>query len=174
MPFDDGVPGRAKAIAFTTEISHNVGEINADRRAVQQMLINLVSNAIKFTPAGGEVTIGAKRVGSRLHFWVSDNGIGIDAERSLPGWASLRAGAERLHAAVRGDRARPVAGEGAGRAARRHHDGRKRAERGHDGDDQPAGCRTGAEEDAGQQRDDISDDKSGSNEGTDGSLRKTA
>jgi cell cycle sensor histidine kinase DivJ len=70
----------AKAIAFSTDLGQNVGDISGDRRAVQQMLINLVSNAIKFTPAGGEVTIGAKRVGSRLHFWVSDSGIGIGAD----------------------------------------------------------------------------------------------
>jgi two-component system, cell cycle sensor histidine kinase DivJ len=70
----------AKAIAFKTLLSQNVREIIGDRRAVQQMLINLASNAIKFTPDGGEVTIGAKRVGSRLHFWVSDNGIGIGAD----------------------------------------------------------------------------------------------
>jgi cell cycle sensor histidine kinase DivJ len=44
---------------------------------VQQILINLASNAIKFTPDGGAVTIGARRIGSRLHFWVSDTGIGI-------------------------------------------------------------------------------------------------
>ena len=41
------------------------------------MLINLLSNAIKFTPEGGKVAVGAKRLGSRLHFWVSDTGIGI-------------------------------------------------------------------------------------------------
>ena len=70
----------AKAITLATQLSCDLGEINADRRAVQQILINLVSNAIKFTPDGGHVGIGAKRVGSRLHFWVSDTGIGIAEE----------------------------------------------------------------------------------------------
>ena len=70
----------AKAITLATQTSSDLGEINADRRAVQQMLINLVSNAIKFTPDGGDVVIGAKRIGSRLHFWVSDTGIGIAEE----------------------------------------------------------------------------------------------
>lgn len=67
----------AKSIALGAQIAPDAGEINADRRAVQQILINLVSNAVKFTPDGGSVVIGAKRVGSRLHFWVSDTGIGI-------------------------------------------------------------------------------------------------
>ncbi len=71
------LPAGQKDIALTTQIAADAGEINADRRAVQQMLINLASNAIKFTPDGGAVTIGAKRIGSRLHFWVSDTGIGI-------------------------------------------------------------------------------------------------
>ncbi len=70
----------AKSIRLTTQIASDFGEINADRRAVQQILINLVSNAIKFTPDGGDVVVGAKRVGSRLHFWVSDTGIGIAEE----------------------------------------------------------------------------------------------
>lgn len=70
----------AKSIRLETQTAGDLGEINADRRAVQQMLINLVSNAIKFTPDGGDVVIGAKRIGSRLHFWVSDTGIGISEE----------------------------------------------------------------------------------------------
>jgi cell cycle sensor histidine kinase DivJ len=66
-----------KGVRLDTRIAADAGEINADRRAVQQILINLASNAIKFTPGGGEVMIGAQRVGSRLHFWVRDTGIGI-------------------------------------------------------------------------------------------------
>ncbi|RWN59566.1 MAG: PAS domain-containing sensor histidine kinase [Mesorhizobium sp.] len=70
----------AKSIDLQAQIAPDAGEINADRRAVQQILINLVSNAIKFTPDGGDVVVGAKRIGSRLHFWVRDTGIGIAEE----------------------------------------------------------------------------------------------
>lgn len=67
----------AKNIAMSINVAPSVGEIRADRRAVKQILINLVSNAVKFTPEGGSVSIEAKRLGSRLHFSVSDTGIGI-------------------------------------------------------------------------------------------------
>lgn len=76
------IQAETKHIKLTTQIPADAGEINADRRAVQQILINLTSNAIKFTPDGGAVSIGARRLGSRLHFWVSDTGIGI-AEADL-------------------------------------------------------------------------------------------
>ena len=70
----------AKHIDLKLQVAPDAGEINADRRAVKQILINLVSNAIKFTPDGGEVVVGAKRIGTRLHFWVRDTGIGIAEE----------------------------------------------------------------------------------------------
>jgi cell cycle sensor histidine kinase DivJ len=76
------VLAQRKTIRLDAQVSGDAGEINADRRAVQQILINLASNAIKFTPEGGEVVIGARRIGSRLHFWVRDTGIGI-AEENL-------------------------------------------------------------------------------------------
>lgn len=68
-----------KNIALTARMGAGVGEIVADRRSVKQMLINLLSNAIKFTPEGGKVSLSATRLGSRLHFSVSDTGIGIAA-----------------------------------------------------------------------------------------------
>jgi cell cycle sensor histidine kinase DivJ len=72
----------AKNVALNVRIGPGVGDVVADRRAVKQMLINLVSNAIKFTPGGGSITLAATRLGSRLHFSVSDTGIGI-AEADL-------------------------------------------------------------------------------------------
>ncbi len=75
-----GLQAAEKSICLEECISPSVGTVHADRRAVQQMLINLVANAIKFTPANGKVTIGANRVGSKVNFWVADTGIGIAAD----------------------------------------------------------------------------------------------
>lgn len=72
----------AKAIDFSIEEGFDTGTIRADRRAVRQMLINLVSNALKFTPQGGRVSVGGRQAGGRLSFWVADTGIGI-AEQDL-------------------------------------------------------------------------------------------
>jgi cell cycle sensor histidine kinase DivJ len=72
----------AKKLALNMHVAGAVGDVIADSRAVRQILINLVSNAIKFTPEGGSVSLAAKRLGSRLHFSVADTGIGI-AEADL-------------------------------------------------------------------------------------------
>ena len=58
------------------------GQVVADAVKLRQMILNLVSNAIKFTPDGGAVTIVAARVGDRLEISVSDTGIGI-AEQDI-------------------------------------------------------------------------------------------
>lgn len=51
----------------------------ADRRAVKQVTLNLLSNALKFTPAAGTVTVRTRQVGENVLFSVSDTGIGIPA-----------------------------------------------------------------------------------------------
>jgi signal transduction histidine kinase len=54
--------------------------LRADERAVKQMLLNLISNAIKFTPIGGTVTVEVRRdVNGDVLLIVSDTGIGISA-----------------------------------------------------------------------------------------------
>jgi two-component system, cell cycle sensor histidine kinase DivJ len=55
-------------------------EAHADRRAVKQIVINLVSNAIKFTPSGGLISVSVQASGAVLDLTVIDNGIGISAQ----------------------------------------------------------------------------------------------
>ncbi|MEI9964510.1 MAG: HAMP domain-containing sensor histidine kinase [Caulobacteraceae bacterium] len=54
-------------------------EVDADRRAIKQMVLNLVSNAVKFTPRSGSVTVTANGYGEDLEIVVSDTGVGIAA-----------------------------------------------------------------------------------------------
>lgn len=55
-----------------------VGSVFADERRVKQILYNLLSNAIHFTPKGGSVELGASRHGSDIAIWVEDTGSGIE------------------------------------------------------------------------------------------------
>jgi signal transduction histidine kinase len=54
--------------------------VNVDPTLIGRVLQNLIGNAIKFTPAGGRVTLNARRAGSRLEMSVSDTGPGIAPE----------------------------------------------------------------------------------------------
>ncbi|HEX3406309.1 MAG TPA: HAMP domain-containing sensor histidine kinase [Caulobacteraceae bacterium] len=59
-------------------------EVNADRRALKQIVLNLVSNALKFTPTGGQVNVIARAHEDMLEIIVADTGVGIaptDLER---------------------------------------------------------------------------------------------
>ena len=65
-----------KQIRLETDVS-GLGEIEADASKLKQMLLNLVSNAIKFTPEGGSVFISGRRLANAAEISVSDTGIGI-------------------------------------------------------------------------------------------------
>jgi cell cycle sensor histidine kinase DivJ len=54
--------------------------VDADRRALKQIVLNLVSNALKFTPRGGSVTVTLDAVGDALELVVADTGVGIAKE----------------------------------------------------------------------------------------------
>ncbi len=72
---------KAKGLKLASRIQRDICEVVADQRAIQQVLINLVGNAIKFTDAGGAVTVDATQAGDMLKICVSDTGIGIAPER---------------------------------------------------------------------------------------------
>ena len=80
------IAGLANAahIALSRNIAPNLPLLRADRRRVKQVLINLLANAVKFTPAGGKVSLSAAlaKDGS-LMLAVADTGIGI-AKEDIP------------------------------------------------------------------------------------------
>lgn len=78
-----------KGQRFIVEIREDLPEVWADRDRLMQILVNLISNAHKYTDQGGEITLGAQTCFEetaggehlpKVHVWVSDNGIGISAE----------------------------------------------------------------------------------------------
>jgi len=66
-----------------TIVAGDTAPISADKRAVKQILINLVANAIKFTPRGGEITVTSADASDRIVLTVADTGVGI-APEDLP------------------------------------------------------------------------------------------
>jgi len=70
----------SKEQTLTTQVSLGLPEIHADGDMILRVLTNLLDNAVKFTPAKGNITLNVERVGERIMFTVSDTGFGIAPE----------------------------------------------------------------------------------------------
>ncbi|MCA1600406.1 MAG: PAS domain S-box protein, partial [Acidobacteria bacterium] len=68
----------AKSIEIETKLDPHAGRILGDAARLQQVLWNLMSNAIKFTPKDGRIKIACDRVDKNVTITVKDNGIGIE------------------------------------------------------------------------------------------------
>jgi signal transduction histidine kinase len=67
-------------IALGRMVDERLGTICADERKVKQVLLNLLSNALKFTPEGGRIDVAATVTDNAIEISVSDTGVGIAAE----------------------------------------------------------------------------------------------
>ena len=67
-------------IGIVVHVADGVDRLCGDNKRLHQMLLNLLSNALKFTPVGGEISIDVFRRGLDVCISVSDSGIGIKAE----------------------------------------------------------------------------------------------
>ena len=104
-----GEQARAKLVSLVAEGGEGV-EATADEGRLQQVLSNLVENAVKFTPRGGEVQVEVERRGRWVEVRVLDRGIGVASE-DMPHVF------ERFY---KGDRAQGQGGTGLGLAIAKH------------------------------------------------------
>jgi len=70
-------------IALHSVIAAGLPQVRADAKRLQQILLNLLANAVKFTPRGSAVTVSAERRGAAIAVIVADTGIGIATEHNL-------------------------------------------------------------------------------------------
>ncbi len=69
-----------KGVALTVKLSAGLPPVLADELRIGQVLINLLGNALQYTPSGGQVEIRARAIGQAVRFEIADTGIGIAAE----------------------------------------------------------------------------------------------
>lgn len=74
----DWLPRTAgKDVRLQLRVEAELPQLNVDRLRFEQVFTNLLDNAFKFTPKGGEIVLGAKRDGDFVEMWVKDSGPGI-------------------------------------------------------------------------------------------------
>jgi signal transduction histidine kinase len=69
-----------KEIQLSARCATNLPSVHVDRQRIQQVFGNLLQNALRYTPAGGQVSIGATCAGDGVAFHVTDQGPGIDED----------------------------------------------------------------------------------------------
>jgi len=70
----------AKGIRLYLDLDWQAGSVSGDQERLQQVVWNLLANAVKFTPSGGSVNVSLKRINSHVEIMVSDTGVGIRHE----------------------------------------------------------------------------------------------
>ena len=67
-----------KGVSLASRLDRTIPHVHADSSRLDQVLSNLLSNALKFTPEGGEIEVGTSRDnGNGTRIWVKDSGVGI-------------------------------------------------------------------------------------------------
>jgi two-component system phosphate regulon sensor histidine kinase PhoR len=100
-----------KRIEVTAAVSEEMS-VWADEQALAQVLLNLIDNAVKYTPTGGKIVVRAERRGEQVRVEVEDNGPGIEARHRTRVF-------ERFYRIDKG-RSREVGGTGLGLAIVKH------------------------------------------------------
>ncbi len=101
-----------KRVVIETHLDPKLGAVSIDPNRLHQIVWHLVSNAVKFTPAGGRVTVSAESTGDALRIAVRDTGVGFPPETAQRLFEQFRQGETGS--------TRPYSGLGLGLAIARH------------------------------------------------------
>ena len=74
------MPAEKQELAFNVDIAPDLPIINADINMLERAVTNLIDNAIKYTPNGGQINVGVKRHEDTIQISVKDTGLGISPE----------------------------------------------------------------------------------------------
>ncbi len=129
----------AKGVELAAELPQAPLLLAADRRALLQIMLNLASNAVKFTPEGGSVILGAERTLGGLCISVRDKPASASRRKTCRGWDGRSSRSAPIPRSPRAARGWAGAGQRAGGEARRHDEDRQRARHRHHGDGDAAG-----------------------------------
>jgi two-component system sensor histidine kinase VicK len=72
------IEAREHTVTFTSE--GHIPQITADRERIEQVIVNVISNSVKYTPVGGKIDVSVTSAEEKVSFRVKDNGIGIPEE----------------------------------------------------------------------------------------------
>ncbi|MBI5200922.1 MAG: HAMP domain-containing histidine kinase [Elusimicrobia bacterium] len=75
-----GLLAKQRGVALTSDVAAGLSA-SADPERFEQVLANLLSNALKYTPEGGKIAVSGERIGGKVRISVKDTGSGIDPER---------------------------------------------------------------------------------------------
>ncbi len=106
-----GATAIEKGVKLTTDLG-DLGELQADPRALRQIVLNLISNAVKYTDEGGEVKVFSRHLGDSVCIEVQDSGVGMSQDDLQVIFLEF--------VQVKGPSGRPKPGTGLGLALTKH------------------------------------------------------
>lgn len=113
------VPAEKGELSLAVDIADDIPIVNVDANMIERSIINLVDNAIKYTPNGGKIEVGLRRENDILFITISDNGFGISEDNARKLF--------NRHFRIRRREHNRVKGSGLGlfivRSVARHHNG---------------------------------------------------
>jgi two-component system phosphate regulon sensor histidine kinase PhoR len=99
-----------KQVSLSAELFPDLPDVSADKERTRQVILNIVHNAIKFTPPGGRIVVSTELDGQSIMTQVSDTGIGI-SKQDLP---------HIFERFFKADKSRATSGSGLGLAIAKH------------------------------------------------------